>query len=149
MTDSSDNSDTEPSPGQDAMDRALVLFAFAVALGVTGNPQAQIRQCGPCVAPEPVVPLDREALAIEFEPEDAPAGLVRQLGADVHLADFRPAKARFQLDVTDFTVRLQHHVVPAAVDLTLEHFNIAPAVSPHDGEQLAEEQVPERLLAQT
>ncbi|HMF68557.1 MAG TPA: hypothetical protein VK602_13220 [Phyllobacterium sp.] len=65
------------------MDRALVLCAIAVALGMAGNPQAEIRQCGPRFAAEPIKPLDRKALAIEFEPQDAPTGLAKQFGADV------------------------------------------------------------------
>jgi hypothetical protein len=50
------------------MDRALILFAIAVAFGVAGNPVAEIRQRGPRLAAEPIKPLDRETLAIEFEP---------------------------------------------------------------------------------
>jgi len=60
------------------MNRTLVRFSVAVALGVPGNPQAQIRQRGPRLAAEPVVPLDRKTFAIEFEPQDAPAGLAQQ-----------------------------------------------------------------------
>jgi hypothetical protein len=87
------------------MDRALVLFAFAVALGVTRAREP--RSGSPCLA-EPIVPLDREAIAIEFEP-GCTRRVVQQLGADVDLTDFRSTKTRFQLDVTDtlhFIVKL-------------------------------------------
>jgi hypothetical protein len=49
------------------MDRALVLFANAVSLGVPGNSRAEVRQRRPRLATKPVEPLDREILAIEFE----------------------------------------------------------------------------------
>jgi len=132
----------------DAVTQALVFFTLAVCLGVAGYPLTQVRQRGPRLATEPVVPLDRKVFAIEFEPQDAAAGLVQQFGADVDFADFRSAKTRFQLDVPDNSVRLQQHVIPAAVDLALEHLDIASAVPPHEGEQLAEEQMTQRLLAQ-
>jgi hypothetical protein len=139
---------TEPSPGHDAMDRALVLFAVAVALGVAGNPQAQIRQRGSCLTPKPVIPLDRKVFPIEFQPKNAPAGFTQQFGADVDLTDFRATKTRLQLDVPNDAIRLQHHVVPAPVDLALQHLDIAFAVSPHEGEQLTKEDMAQRLLSQ-
>jgi hypothetical protein len=83
------------------MDRALVLFTFAVSLGMAGNPQAQVRQPGSCLAAKPVIPLDRKVFPIEFQPKDAPAGLVQQFGVDVDLADFRSPKTRFQLDMSN------------------------------------------------
>ncbi len=57
-------------------------------------------------------------------------------------------KARFELHVPDDAVRLQHHVVPAAVDLAFQHLDIAFSVAPHEGQQLAKEQVAQRLLPQ-
>jgi hypothetical protein len=45
----------KPSPGQNAMDRALVLFASAVTLGVTRYPQAGSDSAAPALATEPVV----------------------------------------------------------------------------------------------
>jgi hypothetical protein len=137
----------EPPPGQDAMDRALVLFTVAVALGMAGNPVAEIRQRGPRLATEPIKPLDRETLAIEFEPQDAPTWFAQQLGADVDFPHFGATKARFQLDMTDDAVRLQHHVVSAPVDLTFQHLDITRAVPPHEGEELTKKEVTERLLA--
>ena len=139
----------EPPPGQDAMDRALVFFAFAVALGMAGNPVAEIRQRGPRLATEPIKPLDRKTLAIEFEPQDAPTWFAQQLGADVDFPHFGATKARFQLDMTDDAVRLQHHVVSAPVDLTFQHLDITRAVPPHEGEELTKKEVTERLFAQT
>ena len=130
------------------MDRALVLFAIAISFGMAGNTGTQIGQRGPGLAAEPIKPLDREAHLIEFEPQDATAGLAQQFGADVDLADFRPPKARFQLHVPDDAVRLQHHVISTPVDLTFQHLDIARPTLPHEGEQLAKEHVAQRLLAQ-
>ena len=65
----------EPSPGEDTMDRALVLFALAVALGMPGDTLAQIRQRVSRLAAEPVIALDRKAFRIEFKPKDTSARL--------------------------------------------------------------------------
>ena len=62
---------------QNTMDRALVLFALAVALGVAGNPQAEVRRRGPRFTTEPIEPFDRKTFAIKFQPQEAPAGLAR------------------------------------------------------------------------
>jgi len=49
---------------------------------VAGDPRTQVRQSIARFVAEPIKPLDRKALAIEFEPEDAAAGLAQQFGAD-------------------------------------------------------------------
>jgi hypothetical protein len=87
-------------------------------------------------------------ILIEFQPKDAPPGLVQQFGADIDLADFRPAKTRFQLDVPNDPIRHQHNIIAAPVNLTSQHLDIASAVPPHEGEQLSEKDMAQRLLEQ-
>jgi hypothetical protein len=87
-------------------------------------------------------------ILIEFQPKDAPPGLVQQFGADIDLADFRSVKTRLQLDMPNDAVRLQHDVIAAPAGLAFQHLDIAPAVPPHEGEQLSEKDMAQRLLEQ-
>jgi len=135
--------------GHDAMSRAFAFLTLAVGFRVTGFSFTQVRKRRPCRTTEPVKFLDGEADGIEFEPEDTTGRLAKQPGVDAHLADFGSAKTRFQLHVTNDAVRFQHEVVSAAVDLALEHLDIAVAVSPHEGKQLAEKNMTQCLLPQT
>jgi hypothetical protein len=71
---------------------------------------------------------------------------VEQFGADADLTDFGAAETRFQLYVADKSVRLQHDIISASIDLTSEHLDVASAVSPHKDQQLAEEDMSQRLF---
>src|SRR5438105_3685112 len=48
----------------------------------------------------------------------------------------------------DDAVCFQHDVIPTTVNLAFQHLDVTRAVPPHEGEQLAEKDVSQRLLAQ-
>jgi hypothetical protein len=58
----------KPSSRHDTMDRTLVLFTFAIALGMRATRQPKSGSAVPGLAAEPIIALDREALTTEFEP---------------------------------------------------------------------------------
>lgn len=131
----------------DAVTRTLVLFALAVAFGMPRDPIPKLGQRHSGRSAEPVEPLDGEGLTIKFEPENASAELAQHLYADINLADFGAPKTRLQLHMPDDPVRLQHQVVPAAVDLAFQHLDVTSALPSHERKQLPKEDVAQRLLA--
>ncbi len=79
-----------------------------------------------------------------MHPEGLPSSRVLTLTSRT----FEPRKLDFSLDVTDDSVRFQHQIISAPVNLALEHLDITAAVSPHERKQLAEKNMTQCLLPQ-
>lgn len=86
-------------------------------------------------------------LGIELDLDDAAARLAREPDIDADLTSLRSPMARFQLNVPDDAVGLDHDVVAALVDVVAQDLTVASTIPPEAAQKLADEQMLDDLFA--
>jgi len=119
-----------------------------VALGVARDSVAQVGQEERCAGlpTQPIKGCSEGQSWSEVNPDDAPAGLFCQLGADANAGAFSAGACRLELDVPHQRLVFENEIVSRTVNLSVEHFHLVGASLPEIAKNLADELMLEHTL---